>query len=133
MDKDNKDTISEQSNENDNIEEVAVTQVDPVENFISSLLNNDTVKLLIKNISENERVIKELDNDNNDNFWEFLKRIDLIQKIYNLFFVVVTSGIILMLYRYESISQDTSQTLLTLIIGIGITNAISTFFKATKK
>ena len=50
MDKDNKDTISEQSNENDNIEEVAVTQVDPVENFISSLLNNDTVKLLIKNI-----------------------------------------------------------------------------------
>ena len=133
MDKDNKDTISEQSNENDNIEEVAVTQVDPVENFISSLLNNDTVKLLIKNISENERVIKELDNENNDNFWEFLKRIDLIQKIYNLFFVVVTSGIILMLYRYESISQDTSQTLLTLIIGIGITNAISTFFKATKK
>lgn len=106
---------------------------DPIERFVSVILDNPTIKTLVDNWTTSEEKIKKLDNENNNKFWNFLKHIDIVQKIYNLVFILVCSGSVLLLKFYDAIGKETSQTLLTLIIGIGISNAIATFFKSTKK
>ena len=106
---------------------------DPIEIFVSVILDNPTIKTLVDNWTTSEEKIKKLDNENNNKFWDFLKHIDIVQKIYNLVFILVCSGSVLLLKFYDAIGKETSQTLLTLIIGIGISNAIATFFKSTKR
>lgn len=106
---------------------------DPIERFVSVILDNPTIKTLVDNWTTSEEKIKKLDNENNNKFWDFLKHIDIFQKIYNLVFILVCSGSVLLLKFYDAIGKETSQTLLTLIIGIGISNAIATFFKSTKR
>ncbi|GEM_PF-2276719 len=106
---------------------------DPIERFVSVILDNPTIKTLVDNWTTSEEKIKKLDNENNNKFWDFLKHIDIVQKIYNLVFILVCSGSVLLLKFYDAIGKETSQTLLTLIIGIGISNAIATFFKSTKR
>jgi len=119
--------------ENLRSENTEIVTQDPIEKFVSAILDNPTIKTLVENLTTSEEKIKKLDNENNNKFWSFLKHIDIVQKIYNLVFILVCSGSVLLLKFYDAIGKETSQTLLTLIIGIGISNAIATFFKSTKR
>jgi len=109
------------------------TNTSPVESFISMLLSSPVAKIFFDNISSADTKAKELENENNMKFWTFLKRIDIVQKIYNLLFIIISSAIILVLNTYNAIGKETSQTLLTLVIVVGISNAISNFFKSSKR
>src|SRR5690554_827861 len=69
------------------------TNTSPVESFISMLLSSPVAKIFFDNISSADTKAKELENENNMKFWTFLKRIDIVQKIYNLLFIIISSAI----------------------------------------
>lgn len=110
-----------------------IVQEDPVEHFFKTLLSTPAAQKIAEEMITAEQKVKALDNQNNIRFWNFLIKIDKAQKWYNLFFVIICSAIVGTLKYIDAIGQETCQTLLTLIIGVGVSNAISSFFKATKE
>ena len=104
-----------------------------VEHLIERILNNPTIKHFIKTWIEKEQTLKSMENESHNKFLSFLKKIDLRQKCYNIIFLVISSVIIGFLNNYDVIGKETSQTLITIVISIGFTDAITTFFKSKEK
>ncbi|HEY9178535.1 MAG TPA: hypothetical protein VIN07_12630 [Flavipsychrobacter sp.] len=105
---------------------------DPTENIITLLLENEAVQKAIVNFSESQTKITELENTREEKLHEFLRKLDVRQKIYNVVFLFAGCGLVLLLKANDVIGQDAAQTLVTVIISLSVTDAINSFLKSKK-
>jgi len=112
--------------------EVINPQKDTLESFVTNLLKEPKIHDLAKQLLDSIENEKERVHTRELKFHSFLSRIDLIQKAYNILFVGITCAIIYFLKRGTVISGETAQTVVVLIIGLSMKDAISSFYKSSK-
>ena len=103
-----------------------------IQQIISEGLSNDAVQRALINFSEKEERIEKLQIESQEKFHRFLSNLNMWQKIYSLAFIMFGGGVIYFLGSRNIIGKETCQILLTMIITLTVTDAVSTFLKANK-
>lgn len=111
-----------------NIDHKSEIWADTFKQIVSQGLNNDAVQKAIINFSEKGK----LEIESQEKFHSFLIKINMWQKIYSILFIMIGGGVIFFLGKYKIIGTETCQILLTMMITLTVTDAISTFLKASK-
>lgn len=112
--------------------EITNSNNDNLGTFITNILKTKSIQDLIEKFATAKEKEELAINTREANFHSFLKRIDLTQKIYNIIFVIITCSIIYKLKTNNVIGQETAQTIFVFVIGLSMTDAISSFFKSSK-
>ena len=114
------------------LQEAGIANTDPTQQFITNILDNPAIQELVKKFAEKEEKIKALENESDANFHKFLSGINGWQKVYSILLMLVGGGIVYALGKEQIIGKETSQTLLTLIITLTVTDAISSYLKSSR-
>ena len=114
------------------LQEAGIENTDPTQQFITNILDNPAIQELVKKFAEKEEKIKALENESDANFHKFLSGINGWQKVYSILLMLVGGGIVYALGKEQIIGKETSQTLLTLIITLTVTDAISSYLKSSR-
>lgn len=114
------------------LQEAGIANTDPTQQFITTILDNPAIQELVKKFAEKDEKIKALENESDANFHTFLSGINRWQKVYSILLMVVGGSIVYFLGKEQIIGKETSQTLLTLIITLTVTDAISSYLKSSR-
>ena len=106
--------------------------IDPTQQFISNILSNPTVEKLAITLIEQKAKTIELENIGDAKFHKFLSNINIWQKVYSLLLMVVGAISVYILGSNNVIGRETAQALMTLIITLTVTDAISSYLKSAK-
>ena len=109
------------------------TQGQTAQDWISAILKEPEIVKLLHYLSQREEKLTDLDNADEKDFRGFLSRLDLRQKIYNLGLLAIGAAIIWGLKVLDVIPKETAATLITIIIGATLADAISNYYKAKDK
>lgn len=103
-----------------------------IQHIITEALNNDSIQKAIIKIAEKDENIEKLQIESQEKYHSFLNNLNIWQKAYSLIFILLGGGVIFVLGKYQIIGKETCQLLMTMIITLTVTDAISTFLKASK-
>jgi hypothetical protein len=99
------------------------------ERMVTTLLANPAICKLIEQAGTQLAA----NTDRQRGFWDFLRSIDIAQKVYNLLLIVVVFVGVVIMKKHEAINNEAAQTILAMVIGAGLGNAIRNFFGSRKR
>jgi len=115
-----------------NIDHKSIIWAEVIKELVSKGLDNESIQKVLINYSEKAQTLQKLDVESQEKFHAFLTNLNMWQKLYSLAFIIVGGSVIYLLGSKKIIGQETSQILLTMIITLTVTDAVSTFLKASK-
>jgi hypothetical protein len=103
---------------------------DSMRQFVSAVVKEPAIVNLLNTLANKEEKLTELDNSERKDFYGFLTRLDLRQKVYNGGIIIIGCTIVTLLKYFDVVGKESAQTLATVIISASLTDAISSFFKS---
>ncbi|PQJ10479.1 hypothetical protein CJD36_010915 [Flavipsychrobacter stenotrophus] len=114
------------------IDKTSEMWAETIKHLISEGMNNPAIQQVLLNYSEKAEKLEKLEVESQEKFHAFLTNLNMWQKLYSLAFILVGGGVIYFLGSSGIIGKETCQILLTMIITLTVTDAVSTFLKASK-